>query len=208
MVLGGVGNSDATVATAPFIEKQVKVAQIVARVHIDYKKRFVTPYLPQEKTCGFIYGATVVEKIKGDYRKFEFFSSTPGDFADLGRDYLVFVYSIDRKLNNDSLLAINQAVDLVTINRIRCLTAADLYVPVPFQNSWAFDIDSSNAQEWLVPPNRPDLSWCTQNGTKGPQGNYATRPVLVQGKQMMELSWDSAKTLIRKALGSGMSPDC
>jgi len=210
LALFAVSSADATVLDAPFINDAVHRAKIIARVHLIDRQPFSNSHSQRAKPCGFIYEASVVDGLKGPSGTFKFFSSVSADFMGFAPDYLVLVYERDVHATNLAVDQIVDAIDGSMLDHLSCVTASPLYVSVPNQNMWAFDTEASKALggEWLSPPNRPDLSWCMNNGSTGPQGNLVERHVVRNGRSETIMSWSSAKTLIEKTLASGKTPDC
>lgn len=203
-----VGSS--TVLQAPFVLDAVNDAQFIARVRITNTRPFSRSHAATAEACGMVYSATVVEGFKGKVKHFEFFSPVEADFLGTDREYLIFVYSRDVTAAQRGVGSLNLAVDDKTWERLTCLVSSPLFVPAPYQNMWAFDLEASRkfSGDWLAQPNRPDLIWCVNNASKGPQENLVQRAIVRNGRAETVTSWTSAKTLINKALTNGQTPDC
>ena len=74
----------------PSLEEVVSSSSRIARVKILEHERATYMDEGEQKDCGVVYTAQVLESLKGDETEFRFLAATDQDFAGTEREYLVF----------------------------------------------------------------------------------------------------------------------
>lgn len=203
-------------------------AAIVARVHlisrvsvgtrpaVETGRKDWQPGLDEEPSCGYLYKAEVVKSYKGNEKEFDFFSAVDDDFSGFDHDYFVIVF---QRLPDRHLLDLDDLTLTIPdeqAREINCLISQKYYVGRLEQSMFSFDLAASQqlGGEWLSPPNRRGLGWCTYNEAflraNFPNRSFHDRDVAADAKSYGISSWTklraSEPTLFTEKLGHDTYP--
>lgn len=135
------------------LRKAVAVSSIVAKIEITSISPVLDESLTGKPVCGFMYGAKIIQSLKGSSDSFNFFMPSQVSLFAQGKNYLAFIKYRTIAEANQVFLILNDVMSKVDSYSARCRFRSGFYVSANYPLVIPFDIDAGKqfGGQWLVP---------------------------------------------------------